>query len=69
MKLSLKDVIRVQTEASYRLAFLAYIRSDEITCMPDYLSHLTKALQSLGVDIDRLQLDIIEKLNPELEGE
>lgn len=68
MQVTLKDVLRTQVEASYSLAFLAYMRSDEITAMPEYLSNLSKTLVSLGVDIDRLQLRIVESLNPDLEG-
>ena len=53
------DYVRMQIEPIYRIAFVDWVLADSME-MPAYLHHMGKALISVGVDLDMLQVDILE---------
>jgi len=63
MGITVKDVVRLQLEATYRLAFLAHMRNDAYAVSPLYVRQMAETLEGMGVDVDKLQLDLLEGVN------
>jgi hypothetical protein len=58
--ITVKDVVRLQIESAYKLAFLSHMREDAYAVTPVYIRQMADILTGMGVNVDKIQLDILE---------